>query len=1031
VSYSNVTSTQNVDDGFSLHDSCSANITNYFANNNNTCINNISNSTLVANSITCSNNNYGVQLQFSGVGGATITNATFTSNTYNIRLEDTQSLTLTNASISGGSYGLSASTTGAVTLSNITITNSTTGLYVENATSNISVSGLTLTGGGTGVKFSSSKGTVNISNSTISNQVFYGVQALNIGNGVTLTGVEISGSGYNAVYLSNASINITKSKLHHISSNIVDILTGTLTVSNSLFYNAGSGNNAMVVRYDNSVAVIKNCVFYNNAYGIYVHGSTQLYNTILANNATAAVWFAGAGYANSLTLSNNDFWSNTANFTGATKENTNGIALNPRFTNAAGGDFSIATSTSPVIDAGTDVSLTTDYLGNHIYGTPDIGPYEYQPPYTIGTDRVNTSAGIRIYADGKYRYTVATSSATTANISITPSGGWGSSDYSQWMDVSIDTWNTTNTYYKKWTESSASSTINTTHVIGDLLPNRYYQVKVGSTALENLQANASGTISFTYSGGYSTKTFEVGEVPAAPTITSPTVLSSSTIRWNFTDNADNETGFRVYTNADAIATSSATVNLTYLDETGLSENTQYTRYVKAYNSYGESASSSATSTYTLTDTPTNLTATQITTTSVTLSVDSFPNATSGVSGYYFANTTKGTNSGWIQTNSWEETGIEPNTSYTYTVKYRNGDSVETATATTTQYTLIQTPASISFDNIGVSSITVSASGTLSNLASSTSGVYFNETSGNSGGSDSSWQQIASYQDTGLSENTQYTYRVKARNGDGTSTSYTATSSKYTLANIPTGLTTINTADQSITLSVDTFPNATSGSSGYYFSQGSHNSGWIQANSWQDTGLACGTNYTYSVIYRNGNGAETSAISQTFRTPNCSGAIIIFPQTEQQPIQPQTNIPTVTFEKPISQMTRDELLAKIAEITQAISQIKSLMSNNQLSNPPSNIPTAFFFTTNLKQGVINIAVKYLQMLLNQGKDTQLAESGVGSLGNETTYFGPKTTQAVIKFQEKYKDEILKPLGFISGTGFVGKTTRDKLNELLGK
>ena len=36
-------------------------------------------------------------------------------------------------------------------------------------------------------------------------------------------------------------------------------------------------------------------------------------------------------------------------------------------------------STSPCIDAGTDVGLTEDYAGNPIYGAPDIGAYEYQP----------------------------------------------------------------------------------------------------------------------------------------------------------------------------------------------------------------------------------------------------------------------------------------------------------------------------------------------------------------------------------------------------------------------------------------------------------------------------------------------------------------------------------------------------------------------------------------------------------------------------------------------------------------------------
>lgn len=580
-------------------------------------------------------------------------------------------------------------------------------------------------------------------------------------------------------------------------------------------------------------------------------------------------------------------------------------------------DYSLK-STSPLIDAGVDVGLTTDFSGNHIYGTPDIGGFEYQPPYTIGTDNVNISAPIRIYADGKYRYTAATSGTTTANLSITPSGGWGTGDYSQWMDASIDTWNTTSTYYKKWTEEAASSTITTDHTIGDLQPNQYYHVKVDDVVLETLQANGSGQISFTYSGGYSTKTFEVEEI-AAPTIGAPTPLSSSAIRWNFTDNADNETGFRVYTNADAIATSSATANLSYLTETGLSENTQYIRYVKAYNSYGESASSSVTSTY----------------------------------------------------------------------------------------TLINAPSGLSFDTIGTSSITMSASGTLSNLASNTSGVYFNETSGNSGSSDSSWQQTTSYQDTGLSENTQYTYRVKARNGDGTATSYTATSSRYTLADTPTGLTTANIADQSITVSVDVLPNATSGSSGYYFSQGSHNSGWIQTNSWQDTGLACGASYTYNVKYRNGDSTETATTSQSFSTNPCAvsaiaaGAVLISPQISQQTIPQQTNA------------------------------TQSQQPTQSTSNFISTIPTAFSFQTNFKQGKVGLSVEYLQIILNQDPDTQVSQIGVGSLGKETNYFGQKTKQAVIRFQEKYANEILKPWGFTEGTGIVGKTTRAKLNELLGK
>jgi hypothetical protein len=58
--------------------------------------------------------------------------------------------------------------------------------------------------------------------------------------------------------------------------------------------------------------------------------------------------------------------------------------------------------------------------------------------------------------------------------------------------------------------------------------------------------------------------------------------------------------------------------------------------------------------------------------------------------------------------------------------------------------------------------------------------YFEETTGNSGGTDSGWQDSASYTDTGLSASTQYAYRVKARdksannNETGWSSAQTAT-----------------------------------------------------------------------------------------------------------------------------------------------------------------------------------------------------------------------------------------------------------------
>ncbi len=48
--------------------------------------------------------------------------------------------------------------------------------------------------------------------------------------------------------------------------------------------------------------------------------------------------------------------------------------------------------------------------------------------------------------------------------------------------------------------------------------------------------------------------------------------------------------------------------------------------------------------------------------------------------------------------------------------------------------------------------------------------------------------------------------------------------------------------------------------------------------------------------------------------------------------------------------------------------------------------------------------------------------------ETAYYGAVTKEAVIAFQEKYADEILKPAGYEKGTGVVGVGTRDKLNAI---
>lgn len=89
--------------------------------------------------------------------------------------------------------------------------------------------------------------------------------------------------------------------------------------------------------------------------------------------------------------------------------------------------------------------------------------------------------------------------------------------------------------------------------------------------------------------------------------------------------------------------------------------------------------------------------------------------------------------------------------------------------------------------------------------------------------------------------------------------------------------------------------------------------------------------------------------------------------------------------------------------------------------------AVAFPNNLKIGDHGEDVRNLQRVLNSLPETLLAESGPGAPGEETDYFGLLTKAAVVRFQEKYADEILAPIGLAQGTGFVGTMTRKKLNQ----
>lgn len=124
---------------------------------------------------------------------------------------------------------------------------------------------------------------------------------------------------------------------------------------------------------------------------------------------------------------------------------------------------------------------------------------------------------------------------------------------------------------------------------------------------------------------------------------------------------------------------------------------------------------------------------------------------------------------------------------------------------------------------------------------------------------------------------------------------------------------------------------------------------------------------------------------------------------------------------------DDLLKNIDNILNksTFSNTNTVVPENKINNDTNinaNSSTANnCFLTPLEIGDENHNVKQLQEFL-------ISLPNIYPEKLITGYFGSLTKQAVMRFQLKYKKDILEPVGLAKPTGYVGQSTLNKLNQL---
>ncbi len=413
------------------------------------------------------------------------------------------------------------------------------------------------------------------------------------------------------------------------------------------------------------------------------------------------------------------------------------------------------------------------------------------------------------------------------------------------------------------------------------------------TSLTSL--TSSWTTGKTYADG-PLSAYGVGVVGPPPDTLPPTsplgiaitgaTQTSDTLSWSASTDSVGVTGYTIYKNGSSLGTATGTS----YNASGLSCGTSYTFAVDAYDAAGNhsaktsvtgSTSACAASDTTAPTVPTGLSAKSATQTGLTLGWTASTDSV-GVTGYTIYK--NGSSLGTATGTSYNASGLSCGTSYTFAVDAYDAAGNHSAKTSVTGSTSACAASDTTAPTVptGLSAKSATQTGLTLGWTASTDSVGVTGYTIYKNGSSLGTATGTSYNASGLSCGTSYTFAVDAYDAAGNHSAKTSVTgstsacaaSDTTAPTVPTGLSAKSATQTGLTLGWTASTDSV-GVTGYTIYKNGSSLGTATGTSYNASGLSCGTSYTFAVDAYDAAGnhsAKTTVNTTTAACPTASALV---------------------------------------------------------------------------------------------------------------------------------------------------------------